>query len=182
VAAVVAAALDATLDLMLVRKLGVPDQPELAMGAIASGGVQVLNSDIIRALGIDDRIIDRVAAVEGRELERRARVYRGDDPPPLIAGSRVILIDDGLATGATMRAAVAATRAKHPAALVVAVPVASAEALDLIEPEVDQLVCLAAPEPFLGVGRWYRVFPQTTDAEVRALLAAAPDAAGRWPA
>jgi putative phosphoribosyl transferase len=170
VAAQVADALNAPLDLMLVRKLGVPGQPELAMGAIATGGVQVLNPDIVRALGISDHTIDRVAQVEGRELDRRARAYRGDRPPPTLRGTCVVLIDDGLATGATMRAAVAAARAQHPAELVVAVPVASAEALDLIEPTVDDLVCLAAPEPFLGVGRWYAAFPQTSDAEVRALL------------
>jgi putative phosphoribosyl transferase len=170
VAAQVADALNAPLDLMLVRKLGVPGQPELAMGAIATGGVQVLNPDIVRALGISDHTIDRVAQVEGRELDRRARAYRGDRPPPALRGTCVVLIDDGLATGATMRAAVAAARAQHPAELVVAVPVASAEALDLIEPTVDDLVCLAAPEPFLGVGRWYAAFPQTSDAEVRALL------------
>jgi predicted phosphoribosyltransferase len=174
VAAIVADRLDATLDLMLVRKLGVPGQPELAMGAIATGGVQVLNPDIVSALGITEAEIDRVAAAEGRELQRRSRAYRGDRSPPPIAGSRVILIDDGLATGATMRAAVAATRMQQPAELMVAVPVASAEAVDLIEPTVDTLVCLATPEPFLGVGRWYRAFTQTTDAEVRALLAAAP--------
>jgi putative phosphoribosyl transferase len=173
VAAEVADALDAPLDLMLVRKLGVPTQPELAMGAIASGGVQVLNPDIVRALGIPDRTIDRVADVEGRELERRARAYRGDRPPPAIRDACVILIDDGLATGATMRAAVAAARAQQPATLVVAVPVASAEAFDLIEPTVDHLVCLATPEPFMGVGRWYAAFPQTSDAEVRGLLSAA---------
>jgi putative phosphoribosyl transferase len=173
VAAQVADALNAPLDLMLVRKLGVPSQPELAMGAIATGGVQVLNPDIVRALSISDHTIDRVAQVEGRELDRRARAYRGDRPPPALRGACVVLIDDGLATGATMRAAVAAARAQQPAELVVAVPVASAEALDLIEATVDDLVCLAAPEPFLGVGRWYAAFPQTSDAEVRALLAEA---------
>jgi putative phosphoribosyl transferase len=172
VAAMVADALEAPLDLMLVRKLGVPGQPELAMGAIATGGIQVLNPDIISALGIGETEIDRVAAAEGRELARRARDYRGERPPPPIAGHRVILIDDGLATGATMRAAVAATRAQRPAAVIVAVPVASIEAVELLEPTVDGLVCLATPEPFLGVGRWYRAFAQTTDAEVRALLAA----------
>jgi putative phosphoribosyl transferase len=176
VAAEVADDLHAPLDLMLVRKLGVPGQPELAMGAIASGGVQVLNPDIVSALGITEHTIDRVAESEGRELERRARAYRGERPPPRIQHSCVILIDDGLATGATMRAAVAAARTQKPAALVVAVPVASADALDLIEPTVEDLVCLAAPEPFLGVGRWYAAFPQTSDAEVRALLA---DAAAR---
>ena len=177
VAAEVAAALDAPLDLMLVRKLGVPGQPELAMGAIATGGVQVLNPEIVRALGIDERTIDRVAELEGRELSRRALAYRGERPPPAIRDACVILIDDGLATGATMRAAAAATQAQDPAKLVVAVPVATDEALDLLEPTVDDLVCLAAPEPFLGVGRWYLSFPQTSDAEVRELLAAAEERA-----
>ncbi|WP_296900304.1 phosphoribosyltransferase [Thiohalocapsa sp.] len=178
VAAEVAAELDAPLDLMLVRKLGVPGQPELAMGAIATGGVQVLNPDIVSALGISEHTIDRVADVEGRELARRTRAYRGERPPPRIQGSCVILIDDGLATGATMRAAVSAARTQRPGLLVVAVPVASADALDLIEPTVDDLVCLAAPEPFWGVGRWYAAFPQTSDAEVRALLADAAERAG----
>jgi len=173
VAAEVAIELAAPLDLMLVRKLGVPGQPELAMGAIATGGVQVLNPDIVRALGITEQAIDRVAELESRELARRAHAYRGERPPPAIRDACVILIDDGLATGATMRAAVAATRAQDPATLVVAVPVATAEALDLIEPTVDDLVYLAAPEPFYGVGRWYAAFPQTSDAEVRALLAEA---------
>lgn len=178
VAAEVAAELDAPLDLMLVRKLGVPGQPELAMGAIATGGVQVLNPDIVSALGITEHTIDCVADTEGRELDRRARAYRGERPAPRIQGSCVILIDDGLATGATMRAAIAATHAQKPSALVVAVPVASTDALHLIEPTVDDLVCLAAPEPFLGVGRWYLAFPQTSDAEVRSLLADAADRVG----
>jgi putative phosphoribosyl transferase len=178
VAAEVAAELDAPLDLMLVRKLGVPGQPELAMGAIATGGVQVLNPDIVSALGITEHTIDRVADTEGLELDRRARAYRGERPAPRIQGSCVILIDDGLATGATMRAAIAATYAQKPSALVVAVPVASTDALHLIEPTVDDLVCLAAPEPFLGVGRWYHAFPQTSDAEVRSLLADAADRVG----
>ena len=180
-AAEVARALDAPLDLLLVRKLGAPGQAELAMGAIASGGVQVLNPDVISALGISDRTIDRVAEVEGAELERRTRAYRGDRPPPRITGRQVILIDDGLATGATMRAAVAAVRAKKPARLVVAVPVASAEAIELLQPAVDELVCLATPEPFLAVGRWYASFPQTSDDEVRALLLAAANRAEACP-
>ncbi|WP_462330863.1 phosphoribosyltransferase [Thiohalocapsa halophila] len=171
VAAEVAADLEAPLDLMLVRKLGVPGQPELAMGAIATGGVQVLNPDIVNGLGLSEGAIDRVAETEGRELARRARVYRGERPAPRIRASCVILIDDGLATGATMRAAVSAARAQEPSTLVVAVPVASSDALDLLEPTVDHLVCLATPEPFFGVGRWYAAFPQTSDDEVRNLLA-----------
>lgn len=170
VAAEVARTLEAPLDLMVVRKLGVPGQPELAMGAIASGGVQVLNPEIVRMLGVGEHTIDRVAEREGRELERRMHAYRGHRPLPRLAGACVFLIDDGLATGATMRAAVAAARAQHPATLIVAIPVASAEALDLLEPLVDDLVCLAVPEPFLSVGRWYDAFPQTSDDEVRALL------------
>jgi putative phosphoribosyl transferase len=170
VAAEVAEALDAPLDLMLVRKLGVPAQPELAMGAIASGGQRVLNPQIIQALGIDDRTIEAVAEREGRELARREQAYRGGRPLPRIAEQCVILVDDGLATGATMRAAVAAVTAQAPACLVVAVPVGSEEAVALLRPHLDRMLCLAAPEPFMGVGRWYRSFEQTSDDEVRRLL------------
>ena len=170
VAAEVAQALDAPLDLMLVRKLGVPAQPELAMGAIASGGQRVLNPQIIQVLGIDDHTIDAVAEREERELIRRAQAYRGERPLPRIAGQCVILIDDGLATGATMRAAVAAVTTQAPACLVVAVPVGSEDAIALLRPHLDRMLCLAAPEPFMGVGRWYRSFEQTSDDEVRRLL------------
>ncbi|WP_242513478.1 phosphoribosyltransferase [Halochromatium salexigens] len=170
VAAEVARALAAPLDLMLVRKLGVPGQPELAMGAIASGGAQVLNPDIIRALGISRPAIERVTESEQRELERRETAYRGTRLPPALAGRCVILVDDGLATGATMRVAVQAAAAHGPAELVVAVPVASTEAVDLVAEQADRVVELATPEPFMGVGAWYDRFSQTTDDEVRALL------------
>jgi putative phosphoribosyl transferase len=146
------------------------------MGAIASGGVQVLNPGVVTTLGISEQTIDRIAAAEGRELERRARAYRGDRPPAVLAGRHVILIDDGLATGATMRAAATAARAQGPAGLVVAVPVAPEAALELLEPDIDELVCPATPEPFIAVSHWYEAFPQVGDEEVRALLEDAPDA------
>lgn len=170
VAAEVARLLEAPLDLMLVRKLGVPTQPELAMGAIATGGARVLNADIIRALSISQQQLDRVTASEQRELERREQSYRGERPPPQLSGRCVILVDDGLATGASMRVAVEAAAVRGPAELVVAVPVASSDAVSLIEEQANQVVALATPEPFIGVGRWYEAFTQTTDAEVRVLL------------
>ena len=170
VAAEVARQLEAPLDLMLVRKLGVPTQPELAMGAIATGGAQVLNGDIIRALSISRQQLERVTAEEQRELERREHSYRGERPPPELAGRCVILVDDGLATGASMRVAVDAAAAQGPAELVVAIPVASSEAVVLVEEQASQVVAVAIPEPFIGVGRWYETFTQTTDAEVRRLL------------
>lgn len=170
VAAEVAQALAAPLDLILVRKLGVPSQPELAMGAIATGGAQVLNTDVVRALSISQETIDRVAEAEQRELERRETAYRGTRTPPELAGRCVILIDDGLATGATMRVAARAAAAQGPAELVVAVPVASTEAVGLVGEQADRVVALATPEPFRGVGAWYERFTQTSDDEVRALL------------
>ena len=170
VAAEVARLLESPLDLMLVRKLGVPTQPELAMGAIATGGARVLNADIIRALSISQQQLDRVTASEQRELERREQSYRGERPPPQLSGRCVILVDDGLATGASMRVAVEAAAVQGPAELVVAVPVASSDAVSLIEEQANQVVALATPEPFIGVGRWYEAFTQTTDAEVRVLL------------
>lgn len=169
----VAEALDAPLDLMLVRKLGVPGQEELAMGAIASGGVRVLNEDVVRALSIAPEVVDAVTATEHEELVRRQRVYRGDRPDPELAGRTVILVDDGLATGATMRAAVAAARQRRPAAIVVAVPVAPIDTIDVLRQEADDVVCPATPEPFMGVGMWYEDFRQTTDDEVKDLLARA---------
>ena len=170
VAAEVARLLESPLDLMLVRKLGVPTQPELAMGAIATGGARVLNADIIRALSISQQQLDRVTASEQRELERREQSYRGERLPPQLTGRCVILVDDGLATGASMRVAVEAAAVQGPAELVVAVPVASSDAVSLIEEQANQVVALATPEPFIGVGRWYEAFTQTTDAEVRVLL------------
>ncbi|HEU0080212.1 MAG TPA: phosphoribosyltransferase [Longimicrobiaceae bacterium] len=169
----VARALGAPLDVFLVRKLGVPGPEARALGAIASGGVRVLNPEVVGALGIPGRAIDAVAAREGEELERRERAYRGERPPPEVRGRTVVLVDDGLATGSTMRAAVAALRIQGPARLVVAVPVGAAESCDALRGEVDDLVCTATPEPFYAVGLWYRDFSQTTDGEVRELLARA---------
>lgn len=171
----VATALHAPLDVMLVRKLGVPGHEELAMGAIASGGVRVISDDVVRALGIPDRAIAAVAANEERELKRRESAYRGDQPPADLRGRTVILVDDGLATGSTMRAAVAALKAQRPKHLVVAVPVAAAETCESLRSEVDEVVCALTPEPFLAVGQWYQDFSQFTDKEVRELLQAAAD-------
>ncbi|HET9589035.1 MAG TPA: phosphoribosyltransferase [Anaerolineales bacterium] len=166
----VALALGAPLDIFIVRKLGLPGHEELAIGAIASGGVRVLNNDIVQTLRIPERVIDRVAQRELQELERRERAYRGDRPMPDVRDRTVILIDDGLATGASMRAAVAGLRALHPAQIVVAVPTAAPETCAALEREVDQIVCAMTPEPFYGVGRWYEDFSQTTDEEVRMFL------------
>ena len=166
----VAEQLGAPLDVFLVRKLGVPGYEELAMGAIASGGVRVVNDDVVRQLAIPGEVIDAVAAEERRELERRERAYRNDRPPPDVKGRTVILIDDGLATGSTMRAAAAALRKLGPERIVVAVPVSAPETCDEIREEVDEVVCAVTPEPFRGVGLWYKDFSQTTDEEVRELL------------
>jgi predicted phosphoribosyltransferase len=167
----VARALGAPLDVFVVRKLGVPGHEELAMGAIAWGGVRVVNRDVVDALGIPPRVLDEVAAAEGRELERRERSYRGGRPAPDVAGRTVVLVDDGLATGSTMRAAVAALRQLKPARVVVAVPVAAASTCQELRAEVDDVVCAATPEPFVAVGRFYDDFSQTEDEEVSALLA-----------
>jgi len=169
----VARELGAPLDVFLVRKLGVPGHEELAMGAVATGGVRVLNDQVVRALGIPDYVIDAVAEWEERELARRERLYRGDRPPPDVRGKTVILVDDGLATGATMHAAVQALREQQPARIVVAVPTASPEACDELRKEVDDAICAVTPEPFYAVGLWYENFSQTTDEEVRELLARA---------
>jgi predicted phosphoribosyltransferase len=169
----VAQALDAPLDVFVVGKLGVPGHEELAMGAITSGGVRVLNDDAVLGLGIDEDAIARAAAAEGTELERRERVYRGDRGPVEVAGRSVILVDDGLATGSTMRAAVHAVRAQGPERLVVAVPVAARQTCEQLRAEVDELVCADTPDPFHAVGLWYDDFTQTSDDEVRDLLARA---------
>jgi putative phosphoribosyl transferase len=166
----VARALNAPLDVFLVRKLGVPGQEELAMGAIATGGIRVLNEDVVRLLEIPDEVIDSVAETQWRELERRERSYRDDRPLPDVRGRTVILIDDGLATGSTMRAAVAALRRKEPAHVVVAVPVASPSTCDELHAEGNEVVCVQTPEPFYAVGSWYEDFTQTSDDEVHALL------------
>ena len=169
----VARALEAPLDVFLVRKLGVPGREELAMGAIATGGVRLMNRDVVENLRIPERVIDEVAATERAELERREREYRADRPPPEVAGRTVIVVDDGLATGASMRAAVVALRRRHPARIVVAVPIASAATCEEFRELVDQVVCAQTPEPFHAVGHWYEDFSQTSDDEVRGLLALA---------
>jgi putative phosphoribosyl transferase len=166
----VAQALEAPLDVFVVRKLGVPGHEELAMGAIASGGIRILNRDVVSSLGIDAATIDRVAVTEKAELERRETAYRGGRPPADVTGKTVILVDDGLATGSTMRAAVAAIREQRPEKVVVAVPVAAPQTRDEFAREVDEIVCVATPDPFLAVGRFYDDFSQTTDGEVHALL------------
>ena len=171
----VARALHAPLDIFLVRKLGVPGHEELAMGAIATGGVRVINEDVVNYLHVPGEVIDAVAADELRELERRERAYRGNRPAPDVKGKTVILVDDGLATGSTMRAAAAALREQQPARIVVAVPVSAAQTCDEYRMGVDEIVCAVTPEPFHAVGLWYENFSQTTDAEVRDLLARAAD-------
>jgi putative phosphoribosyl transferase len=172
VAAPVADALDAPLDLFLVRKLGTPGHRELAMGAIASGGIRVLNDDVVKWYGIPPAAIDAVAREEERELVRREAAYReGREAPPL-ENRIVILIDDGLATGSTMMAAVKAVRQRHPAKIIVAVPVGARDTCDALATVADEVVCVRMPEPFSAVGQWYLDFDQTTDEEVRHLLRA----------
>jgi putative phosphoribosyl transferase len=166
----VAQALRAPLDVFVVRKLGVPGHEELAMGAIASGGVRVVNQDVVEELGISDEALDEVTRAELRELERRERTYRGDRPPPAVRGRTVILIDDGLATGSTMRAAIAALRRLAPARIVVAVPTAAAETCEALRGEVDDVVCAVTPARFYAVGLWYDDFSQTSDEAVHELL------------
>lgn len=167
----VARALRAPLDVFLVRKLGVPGHEELAMGAVASRGVRVLNNDTIEQLGIPRRIVDRVTEDELRELARRERSYRDDRPPLDVAGRTLILVDDGLATGSTMRAAAAALRQQNPDRIVVAVPTAAPQTCDELRAEVDEIVCAITPQPFYAVGLWYDDFSETSDQEVRDLLA-----------
>lgn len=166
----VALTLNAPLDIFLVRKLGLPGHEELAIGAIASGGIRVLNEDILRAINIPEEMINIIARQELQELQRRERNYRGDRPPLDARDKTVILVDDGLATGASMRAAVTGVRSQNPARIIVAVPVAPPESCNALEFEVDEIVCPMTPEPFLGVGRWYEDFSQITDEQVRALL------------
>jgi len=170
VAAEVARILNLPLDLMLVRKLGVPGHEELAMGAIATGGAVVFNEDLLEVLPIDEADIDRVTSEERRELARRQRLYRGDREEPRLEDRTIILVDDGLATGATMRAAIAALKQNRPKRIVVAAAVAPRETVASLRMEAHDVVCLATPEPFMGVGRWYTDFSQTTDAEVQQLL------------
>jgi putative phosphoribosyl transferase len=172
----VALALGCPMDVFVVRKLGVPGHRELAVGAIASGGVRVLNRHVVEQLGIPPEAIEEVARQEQAELRRREHEYRGDRPAPEVQGRTVILVDDGLATGATMRVAVAALRLQRPAAIVVAVPAAAAETCEALRAEADHVVCALTPEPFYAVGMWYEDFSETPDAEVRELLARASEA------
>ena len=166
----VARAIRAPLDVFVVRKLGVPGQEELAMGALASGGITVLNRKVVDQLAIPSYVINAVLSREERELERREREYRDGRPAATVQGRTVILVDDGLATGASMRVAATALRKKSPAQIVVAVPVASPATCEEFETEVDRVICAITPEPFWAVGQWYRDFSQTTDEEVRDLL------------
>ncbi len=170
VASEVARKLNAPLDIFVVRKLGVPGHEELAMGAIATGGAIVFNDEVVRNLGIPKYAIDRVIERERVELERRERDYRGDRPAPPIKGKTVILVDDGLATGASMHAAVQAVRALGPAAIVIAIPAAASSTCSRLRAFVDDLVCLIKPEPFFAVSAWYDDFSQTTDEEVYNLV------------
>ena len=171
----VAKALYAPLDVFIVRKLGFPGRPELAMGAIATGGVRILDQRLIDIYEIPDEEIDRVTAAEQRELERREKSYRDDRPPPHARDHTVILIDDGLATGSTMRAAVQALRQQGAHRVVVAVPIAPPDTCGAMRQEVDDIICAITPEPFLAVGIWYADFSETTDEDVRDLLARAAD-------
>lgn len=179
VAAEVARALRAPLDVFVVRKLGVPGHEEFAMGAIASGGVRLLDRRTVAAAGLTPAQVERVTAAERAELERRERSYRGDRPFPDLTGRTAILVDDGLATGASMFAAVEALRHERPARIVVAVPVAAPETCQAFRAVADEIVCAATPEPFYAVGRWYDDFSQTTDQEVHELLASARDPAAQ---
>jgi putative phosphoribosyl transferase len=166
----VARGLGAPLDVFVVRKLGVPGQEELAMGAIATGGVRVLNDEVLGYVPVPRDAIEAVAKREQQELERRELAYRGNRPPLDVKGKTVIVVDDGLATGSTMRAAVRALRKMEPLSIAVAVPVAAMQTCRELRTEVDDLVCLRTPEPFQAVGLWYEDFEQTTDAEVHDLL------------
>jgi putative phosphoribosyl transferase len=166
----VASRLGAPLDVFIVRKLGAPGQEELAMGAIASGGVRVLNDEIVDLLRLSEADLAEVEQQERAELERRELLYRGRRAPLDVRGRVVVVVDDGLATGASMRAAVAALRQLEPAQIVVAVPVAAASTCEALAGEADEVVCAFTPEPFLAVGLWYEDFSQTTDEEVRELL------------
>jgi putative phosphoribosyl transferase len=172
VAAEVAKKLNAPFDVFVVRKLGLPDHPELAMGAIATGGVRVINRNVVEGLGIPDLVIDAVAAQEQEELARRQHAYRDDLPPPVVRGKTIILVDDGIATGSTMIAAVAALRQLRAGRIVVATPVIARSTFYQIHNVADEVAAVIAPEEFHGVGEWYENFSQTTDDEVRRLLSA----------
>lgn len=166
----IAKALNLPLDVIVVRKLGVPNQEELAMGAIASGGVRILHQQTISELNISDEQIAKVALNEERELERREQLYRGNCPFPDIKGRTVIVVDDGLATGATMWAAIAALQKQQPGRIAIAIPVGAHQSCKDLQDQVDEIVCIATPNPFYSVGLWYKNFPQTTDDEVCDLL------------
>jgi len=170
----VAKALNVPLDLMLVRKLGVPGRRELAMGAIASGDARVLNQDVIRAYNISAEAIDQVATDEKKELQRRYQAYRDNLPVPELNNRCVILVDDGIATGATMRAAVEALRQTGASEIIVAVPIGASETLELLRKEADKVICLAVPDMLFSIGQWYRDFTQVSDDEVCSLLASIP--------
>ena len=170
----VAKALNVPLDLMLVRKLGVPGRSELAMGAIASGDARILNQDVIRAYNISAEAIDQVVTDEKKELQRRYQAYRDDLPVPELKNRCVILVDDGVATGATMRAAVAALRQTGASKIIVAVPIGAPETLELLRNEADKVICLAVPDMLFSIGQWYRDFTQVSDEEVCNLLASIP--------
>lgn len=170
VAAEVARSLHAPLDVCLVRKLGVPDQSELAMGAIAGDGVTVINEEVVQWLKIPERTIQAVVNQELQELQRRERAYRGNHPPLQLRDRRVILVDDGIATGSTMRAAISVIKPHHPSGVVVATPVAPAEVCDQLRCEADDVVCLMTPDSFYAIGPWYEDFAQLTDDDVRAFL------------
>jgi predicted phosphoribosyltransferase len=174
----VATALDAPLDVFVVRKLGVPGHEELAFGAIATGGARVLNDEIVRMLPVSEATIEQVSRAEERELARRERLYRGARPAARIAGRTAILVDDGLATGSSMRVAVEALRTESPSRVVVAVPIAPRSTCEALAEEVDDIVCAVTPEPFYAVGAWYEDFSQTSDEEVRDLLERAGRARG----
>lgn len=174
----VAQELDLPLDLLLVRKLGLPGQEEYAMGAIAESGITYINQEVVRQLSIPKSVIDRVIAKESRELDRRRQIYRGNRPPLDLEGKTVIIVDDGLATGSTMRAAVNALKQAGPKSVVVAVPVGADDSCRELELIADKLICLHSPSPFYGVGMWYRDFGQTSDPEVLSLLERANAAQG----
>lgn len=166
----VAQALRLPLDVFVVRKLGVPGRPELAMGAIATGPVRIRNDDVISTLGITEAVLDAVTEEETRELERREQLYRGVHSPPEVVARKVILVDDGIATGATMRSAIGAIKAQHPAKLVVAVPTIARETFAELQAQVDELVAVLIPANFYSVGQWYENFDQTSDEQVAELL------------
>lgn len=169
----VALNLKVPLDVLVVRKLGVPGYAELAMGAVASGGARVMNEDVVQAMGVTRTVIEQVVATQLEELHRREFAYHGGRKTPEVRGRTIILVDDGIATGATIRAAVQALRQREPARIVIAVPVSSTDACAMLEPMVDEFVALIIPEDFRAVGEWYEAFHQTTDTEVTDLLAQA---------